>query len=371
MRTNKISMKIGIVTFHCSYNYGSVLQAYALQKFLSRYFTEVQVIDYKSRNFNIYKLIRKKSLVDVNLLKSDLKYLKKNMIRKKNFWSFIHNEIPLSNRSYTYRDDLRDDLEQLNLEYDAFICGSDQIWNAVCTGGLDPVFFLHFANKEKKKIAYAPSLAHNNFSHDVEIQLAEYIKALDAVSIREKSGKNILERLGIENVSVVLDPTMLLDADDYLCISNSKFCEKKYIFVYMLENDNESLIYYAKQLSKKNRIPIYYIHKNTIFPTEFAINYYGCSPYDFLSLIKNSTYIVTNSFHATVFSILFKKQFVTFKTEKSYSRMVDLLDTLLLSNRLFHDNIEIDTKINYDSVLKKLELMKKPSIDFLINSLSM
>lgn len=133
-----------------------------------------------ARNYGI-KYANPKLLID------DLKNLKRNYKRKKAFWNFINEKIILSDKTYSYKENLK----CLNDKYDIFICGSDQIWNAVCTNGLDSNFFLNFVTTGVK-IAYAPSLAHENFPQEILNEIKNYLESFDAVSVRENSGKRIL-----------------------------------------------------------------------------------------------------------------------------------------------------------------------------------
>ena len=354
------NLKIGIVTFHCAYNYGSVLQAYALEKYLLKNYKNVEVIDYRSKNFKLYRLVKYRSFLNPKLLIDDLKNLKRNYKRKKAFWNFINEKIILSDKTYSYKENLK----CLNDKYDIFICGSDQIWNAVCTNGLDSNFFLNFVTTGVK-IAYAPSLAHENFPQEILNEIKNYLESFDAVSVRENSGKRILDGLYAKEVQVIVDPTMLLTDKDYIALMKNAVNKSNYIFMYMLETDNQEMMEYAYKLSQIKQCQIIYIHKNNILPFENAENVYGISPNEFLEYIYKADYVVTNSFHATVFSILFEKKFCTFKTIKSYSRMVDLLKNLNLDNRIYHDDIDIDTDIEYKQVKNTLEELREPSEEFL------
>ena len=140
---NEILMKnIGIITFHCSYNYGSVLQAYALQKYLIKQGYNVKIIDYRSKNYNMYHLLKLWMLKYPVKLLSENRHLNRLIKRKYNFLHFISEHMRLTEKKYLYSDDLT----ELNDEFNVFIAGSDQIWNPICTGGIDPNFFLSFVN---------------------------------------------------------------------------------------------------------------------------------------------------------------------------------------------------------------------------------
>lgn len=354
--------KIGIITFHRSYNYGSALQAYALQKYINTHnLGRAEVIDYILKsNFEQYKLFHFSCyLKNPRWLISDLVYLKRNSRRKRNFEKFVEQYIPLTIKQYFSSEDMK----ELNKQYDIFICGSDQIWNVECTNGVEPAYFLEFASNEKRKMAYAPSIAHLNFSEDVLSKMSAAIEGFKAISIREESNVEMLSQLTNQKVEIVLDPTLLLDSKDYEELF-SRVHKERYVFVYMLEY-NKELVMYAVELAKRANLKIYYISKKNEQEYHDALNLYGISPAEFLEYLHDAEYVVTNSFHATVFSALFEKKFCTFKTLKSYSRMVDLLTKLGIEDRLYDAKFDISCEINYKVVNKKLQTLKQSSMSYL------
>lgn len=193
--------------------------------------------------------------------------------------------------------------------------------------------------------------------------MSEALDGFSAISIREESNVDMLSRFTNQEVEVVLDPTLLLESKDYEALLE-RVDKEKYIFVYMLEY-NKELISYADTLARKENLKIYYISKKNEKRYHNATNIYGISPISFLEYLHDAEYVVTNSFHATVFSILFEKKFCTFKTLKSYSRMVDLLTKLEIEDRLFDDDFDISDEINYESVNKKLIVLKQSSVSYL------
>lgn len=138
----------------------------------------------------------------------------------------------------------------------------------------------------------------------------------------------------------------------------------------MLEKDDPCLIEYVSKISREQALDIVYLHLNNLFSGKHVHNVYGCKVGEFLWYIRNAEYVVSNSFHATVFSIIFQKKFCTFKTEKSYSRMVGLLNTLGLENRIYDKEFMIESGINYDEVMLKLNTLRKPSVSYLIKSIN-
>lgn len=357
--------KIGIITFHCSYNYGSALQAFALKTLLEKNGYEVNIIDFiYKKDFEHYRLFRTKLYCkNPKAFISDVLFYNKNKIRKNNFELFARKYFSLTKKTYyNYRN-----MNELNKEYDIFICGSDQIWNLDCTQGVEPAYFLKFVNKDKLKIAYAPSLAHVKFAKNYNEDLKKAIEDLDYISVREKSTLPLIQPLTRKKVNVVLDPTLLLDQKDYELITDHNKQEDEYIFVYMLEY-NPELVKYCNEFSNKKKIKVVYIANNKFIGIK-GKNAFGIGPDKFLQYIKEAKYIITNSFHATVFSVIFSKKFITFTTKHSSSRMLDLLNNLGLSKCIYNNNFDIDKNINYNIVQKNLISMRQNSIDYLNKAL--
>lgn len=358
--------RVAIVTFHCSYNYGSVLQAYALQKYVKKHCSDVKIIDYRSKNYGQYRLVHRRGIIQPGLLVDDLKNFKRNLKRKRAFWKFISENLEL-----TKKVDYKSDFKGIESQFDTFICGSDQIWNPGCTNGPDPVFYLQFATEDKTTIAYAPSFAQETFDKETISIIRNFTKNITYLSVREKSGQVFLEKICDRKVENVLDPTLLLNRNDYNeLLIQTEYSGEKYIFMYMLEAYNQELVSYVAELSKEKKIPIVYISKDDISEIENGRNMYGISPNEFLSLIMNAEYIVTNSFHATVFSVLFEKQFCTFRTGTSFSRMVDFLQMIGLETRLNIEREKIDDAIDYSKALNLLQVARRSSEHYLLHALS-
>ena len=351
---------IGIITFHRSYNYGSALQAYALKEYLKKIGFYASVIDYTDLNdFEQYRLFRFHSYhKSPASFFSDIAFLGAHMKRKRNFELFAQKYMNLTPKRYYNCQSLI----ELNDQFDAFICGSDQIWNLDCTNGINPAFFLAFAGNQKRRIAYAPSLAHTSFKKDYSHELVPYLERIDFLSVREHESISYLEQIARREVKQVVDPTLLLEYEDYEVLIKSNVNKQKYLFVYMLE-DNPKMIQYCLDFAKQNKLDICYLTPRCYFNIA-GKNLYGISPNDFLSYLKNASYVITNSFHATVFSIIFKKKFVTFSTASSASRMENLLHILGIEDRLHCDSIlkDIDFE-DVDSKLKKYRCCSKQYLE--------
>ena len=209
-------MKIGTITFHCAYNFGSALQTYALRKYLTDLGHDVHVIDYRSEDFRNYWIFRKYGIKSFAV---DLLFLPGNLRRRSSFQTFWHRHFNLTKNTYEGTDADLQMAQDLN-DFDAFICGSDQIWNLDCTRGPVPPFFLSFAPNDTKKIAYAPSMSHakfveKNFTAEDKKRISGWLNRFDSVSVREISVAGQFQDLTDKSIVETLDPTLLLDLKDY------------------------------------------------------------------------------------------------------------------------------------------------------------
>ncbi|MDW8486846.1 MULTISPECIES: polysaccharide pyruvyl transferase family protein [Bifidobacterium] len=328
-------MKIGTITFHCSYNFGSALQTYALRKYLTSLGHDVHVIDYRSDDFRNYWIFRKRGIKSSVL---DVLSLRGNLNRRASFQSFWRKYFNLTDRTYEGKDAeqyLASDLK----DYDVLICGSDQIWNLDCTSGPVAPFFLSFAADTATRIAYAPSLSHSkfeekNFTDEDKRKIAHWLHDFAAISVRELLPAQQFQALTEKPFVETLDPTLLLDVEDYREIQAQQLPKKlrseKYVFAYTLWPDSE-MVNYLDKLAHDRKLTIVYYSKKPIHYISHSVNVWGIGPAEFLALIDNADCVVSNSFHATVFSILYGKPFLTFGTGQNNSRMETLLGKLGMS----------------------------------------
>ncbi|MDO4841098.1 MAG: polysaccharide pyruvyl transferase family protein [Phoenicibacter congonensis] len=353
-------MRIGLITFHASYNFGSSLQAYAMQETVSKLGHECTVIDFLSRDQKGYGLLSpfhpKRNL---RILRKPCAYLK----RRSSFKAFSKSYFRLTEKQYSYKDETM--LTVLQKDFDCFVCGSDQIWNLDCTKGVVEPFFLSFTGN-KPRVAYAPSLAHTEFKQknfDKE-KVARLLADFDFLSMREEETLPLFQPLVDKPIDVVLDPTLLLDANDYEPIISKPPVNGDYIFIYLLRKCPDllkSTIAIARETGKK---VVYVSEKNLPIPN--SENLFGVGPSEFLSLIANADNVMANSFHAAVFSVLFHKPFRIFATDKSSVRIMDLLLNLGIEERCVdcEDSSEI-AEVDWADVDGRLIGLRKHSFDYL------
>lgn len=332
-------MRIKTITCHHVYNYGASLQAYALQHYLIRLGHEVEIIDYRpsflSGRYNCfherYFAGRISCLVKIcpflRYIIGPFKAWRAGMFktweRKSPFDQFNKDYYHLTSKTYSSAEELRSDSPQADL----YIAGSDQIWNTDCHNGKDPSFYLDFGPSQTKRISYAASFAVKSIPSEMTHFVRNRLKSLDAISVREQTGVEILKKLGL-NGEKVLDPVFLLDKQEWkeLAERSKKYnLPKDYILVYdFLTDDRVKQL--ADILKLRYNIPIVSINALKIWPyADIDINDAG--PLEFLSLVSNARFIVATSFHAVAFSVIFEKEFYVFplRTQANSSRMEDFL----------------------------------------------
>lgn len=361
-------MRVGIVTFHCAYNFGSALQAWALARALGARGHEARVVDYRGRDFDQYRLLQTFS---PKALLASLLFYGPNRRRRDSFERFMSERLALTVR-YGVEDEARM-ASELPERFDCFVCGSDQIWNLDCTLGPVGPYFLSFAG-DARRIAYAPSLAHasfapENFGPAQREQIAEWLSSFSAVSVREPATAAMFQPLCPVPIETCLDPTLLLGDADYGDITTPVPDAEGTLLVYMLER-NPELVSYAGRLARRLGLLVSYVSKRPLSFGVPARNYYGVGPSEFLGLVRGCSAVVTNSFHATVFSLLFGVPFQTFATERSGSRMRGLLEELGEGEHLV-DGLELAEPRAVDSadLAPCLEKLRASSLAFLSRAL--
>ena len=358
-------MDIGIITCHRAFNYGAVLQAYALQKFLSDKGHKVEIIDYtpeyirKSYNKSLLKRLVRPVLRYYDFKKSN-----------KVFGRFLEDNVKLTKKRYYSYEELVKDPPNLK----CFIAGSDQIWNCNIENGKDDAFFLRFINNDKIKISYAASIAMDKIPEDQKERFKKNLQDFNYISVREQTAINLLQQIGIKNVEKVLDPVYLLKKEQWDEVAKKSSLDlknKKYILAYGFKRQ-KNLYQYARELATRKGYKLYSI--NTNFEDKFLDvdkYFYNATPNDFVNLVKNAQEIVTNSFHGLSFSIIYNKPVHQFKKSgNENSRMTDLLKELKISERLVNERNEIiENMINYEETNNIINKNRKKSIDFLNKSL--
>ena len=327
-------MKTGILTFHHTTNYGAALQAYALQKKLTDMGVQTEIIDY--RNMNIYSYSDPcffKGLALKTRIGKVLRYPYNKAVYDK-FAIFWEKQMNLSQVCATLEE-----LRQVEQAYDAVICGSDQVWNPRAIFKDFEAFLLGTA--ERKKIAYAASAGNVSLW---EPYLKTYWKLLhrfDAISVREQDMQLPTEHLSQKNVEVVLDPTLLLEQRDWCEVEEPAVLEQLpfdgYILVYFL-GKNPAVVQAVRELQAKTGLPVVSLGREINGVKAFRPI---AGPSEFLALFHHASYVLTSSFHGTVFSIQYQKPFLVFGNGAYNSRMNTLLEALGLQERMIFSEADL------------------------------
>ena len=328
-------MKIKTITCHDVYNVGASLQAYALVTYLRNLGYEAEIIDYKpdylSNHYCLWGLSNpaydKPLLRELyNLVKLPGRIKARYGKRKKCFDTFTRDYLPKTQRRYTSNDDLKRNPP----EADVYLAGSDQIWNSFFQNGRDPAFYLDFAPEGSVKASYAASFATEDVAEEWRPQVRQWLSGLDSISVRERSGVEIVERLGIPGAVQVLDPVFLLPKEEWEQLAQPLPQKEPFIFLYDFDR-NDALGRTVRKLADQMGWKVYSYLTNPY--ADCCFDQYG--PLSFLSLVKDAQLVMSNSFHATAFSLIFEKKFwVVNRQEAINTRMRDLTTLAGVSERL-------------------------------------
>lgn len=364
-------MKVDIITRHSVPNYGSLLQSYATQKVIEEMGFESEIINYtryEERYKNLVNTLIKGKKWDKNIITriiykmiQEPNYTK--MYRK--FEKYRKNFLKESKLEYGNLQELKDNIP----EADVYCSGSDQIWGKIGTVEYDEAYFLKFIeDRTKRCIAYSSSFGKEEIDGSLEKNINKLLKNYSDILVREDTAKSILKKHGIENVEQVLDPTLLLNKEQWSNLANKvKNKQKKYILVYQL-HDNKSFDKYAKEFSKKTGLKLLRISPSIYHITRSGKLIYLPNQYEFLSLFQNAEYVLTDSFHATVFSIIFNRKFVDILPGKTSTRITSILKLTGLQDRIltkYDDFSFINKNIDFSECNTIIENERKRSIELL------
>lgn len=336
-------MKIGIVTTYDEVNFGAYLQAYCLYNILAKY-GDVKFINYKSK---IYRWAEFKATFFIKnpfyLIKVVFKYLKFKQ--------------DLKHLSVTKKINHIQDIDAL--EYDLIFFGSDEIWNVQnCLGGVIDTYYFG-KNINAKKISYAASFGSTT---SIDRKFKSLLENFEYISVRDQNSKSLLENENLKNIKLVLDPTFLFDP-------NPKKIKKMdpYIMYYCV-NHNIDVDNELSEFALKNNLKIYSIgYKSKCFKNIISV-----SPLEWVSFISNSLYVVTDMFHGTIFSIKYKKQFVTIFSEYRKNKLGHLISNFNLENQVYEKGKleeKLNQKIDYIQIHNKIKKQKIYSLEFINNSI--
>jgi len=382
--------KIGIIThYYKSKNYGGNLQAYALCKILQNQgysaeqicFPRVLIDDAPSKRKNIFRkdilkvLYRKIFSIVIGFFANRVN--QKHRIderREKAFLRFNSELIPHSKTIYN-----KNTIGHCAEKYDVFITGSDQVWNFF---GETLIYMLDFVPSDKIKLSYAASIARNSLTEEQKEIFRNSLKDYKAVSVREKSAEKLLEGLSPTEVQTVLDPTLLLTQEEWDCVCAERVIKENYVFCYFL-GTNKKARKIAEKFARKKGLKLVSLPHTAgirLMDARFGDEQlYDVSPEQFISLIKHASYVLTDSFHAVVFSNIYKKQYFVFNRMKSgamSSRITDITELFNQRERFCSRKEQESLKyifslcdIDYSKENEDFENSRRKSIEFLTTNL--
>ncbi len=362
--------KVEVITLHRTVNYGSVLQAYATQYVLEKLGYQVEFIDYYPERLHMLGMLKRIKNKSERLKKSLLlrmiarivifpSYLKRFFV----FQQFIKKQLKMTHITYQTEEQIEENIPLA----DIYCTGSDQVWNVGWNEKFDSPFYLKFVPDGKKRIAYSASFGKAKLEDWEKNETKACLEKYNFIAMREKSGVEIVNQLGIKDAVQVLDPTLLLTKEEWKSLISDKYATKEYILMYNI-NHNKKLDEYAKRLAKQKNLPLIYI----------SYNYHDCFKYghlkgnirveDFLSLIAHAKYILTDSFHCTAYAINFNKDLLVAYPEKFSTRLVSIVELTGLTNRVIDDYEDLsicERKIDYQYASKILDEEREKSIQYL------
>lgn len=368
--------KVAIMTWYAYRNYGTALQASALYHVLNNVGFTPDFISYTPRGdvHGSVKICAPKHLL--NKIKAKLNPTYNSTERNNLFETYLTERTTCSKRCSSYPE-----LHDLNKEYDAFVCGSDQIWAPVC---YDSKYFLDFVEDTEKMVAYAPSIGLPKIENDtIRERMAQNISRFKHLSVREQQGAELIKELIGKDAKVVLDPTLLLNScewDSYADVQSAeKLPDKHYIICYFL-GDSKKYFKYVQTLSKRLGIPFYVIPHTVKEKKSGNAVPFEVGPREFVSLIKNAAYVCTDSFHGMAFSVNYNIPFSVFKRfsdndpKNQNSRIFNLLKILQLESRLTDVQAscaeQATISCDFSTANEQMEKLKSESMKYLQDALN-
>lgn len=364
-------MKVSIITRHAIANYGSLLQALALQHSIEQLGFEAEIVDYirEDEDYrNITKTLVEKSVFwNRNIFTRSIYHIIQKPLYLRTGYKFRKMQkkyLNLSRRTYRSLQDLKESAPS----GDIYCTGSDQVWGMIGRDKYDRAYFLDYVNnKDAKCITYAASFGKANFTDDI---LNAYKKLLSKYSnflVRENTAKQIINHLGFSTCHQVLDPTLLVSAEEWTRMLGLKTIDEEYLLIYQLHKNLE-MDKYARLVAKRYGLKLIRVSPSLHhilrggkfrFLPELAV---------FLDYIKNARYMITDSFHGTAFAINFNVQFIDIYPGVTSTRNQSILQLFNLENRVITEYTNyncFDDKIDYKLVNKKLECERNISLEFL------
>lgn len=365
--------KVGLLTFHRPINFGAVLQAVALSKGIELCGGQCEIIDYINPAFvKAYPLVHKTNCNTLKGMLWELMMIPYRVKQKKEFQNFLTKNTNLS-RSYT-----KCEMENVEKDYDIIVVGSDQVWNLKCSGS-DVTYFLDFV-KEKPKYSYAASFGDSNIKEENREMIKGFLDTFADISVREKSGLDILKDVTGHDFVQTLDPTLLLNRKQWCEIvkDTQRIIKNDYILIYFMVQSAQTMkeiFAMADRIKEKYGYQIVVIGGSLRKNKNGIVYYNAFSPEEFVSLFRDAAYVLTSSFHGTAFSVNFQKNFYSYVKPDLpvQGRIESLLTKIGLGDRVFSISSKVEKieDIDYEQPEVLLENERKNSyvyIEKVLNS---
>lgn len=369
---------VGIITMHKVWNAGSALQAYALQRVIEDLGYDAQLIDYEYPNVEhraFANNVKEFNTLDIwGVIKLLVQKIKTKFIRHKHselYSSFYNKYFHCTDKAYNSRKSLFDNVP----EFDIYVTGSDQVWNPQYIG-FDTSYLLDFVPDNAVRISYAASFSINNIPSYMEGEYTRCLSKYKVISVREESGSHLVNKLIGEDATVCCDPTLLLDKEQWSKVAeDSSLCiKKKFILIYIMgyAYDPYPGIYkHIDEVVNFLKLPVifYNSRRGTYKPPYGEIRVDECGPTEFLWLFKNASFVITDSFHGTAFSLNFQKPFISVikEIENADSRVYNLLVSAGATDRavICGEDFELKEAIIKEPSTSKLEELREGSLAYL------
>ncbi len=355
-------MRVGILTFHTVLNYGALLQAYALQNVILKMGHECEIIDYRSGYFNaLYRPVRAMDLKHPKAFLRRLEMIPNNVRLRNAADKFVEEKLILSQLSYSGNN-----ISECEKDYDVIITGSDQVWN-MSVNGKDTVYFLDFVKDGCKKASYAASMASVKLSEDEKAFFVKQLSGYKNISVRETDSREILENILQRDISVDIDPTLLIDRQEWYDISE-EMNDEKYVLVYLMSL-SDNILEYALRLAKEKNLKVKFINLYLPRVREGIESVFAPEVKDWISLFRNSEYVINNSFHGLAFAVIFNKKFIYEMVDNAgkNTRITSIMNSLGIEKRFLDEkNIgSIDNCIDYVKTEQILSVLRENSMQYL------
>lgn len=373
-------MKASVITLHTVDNYGSVMQTYATQQILKKCGYDVEFVDYWRRDnlpqSRAERMLEGSTLQKLkplwginNFTRKATVSILKNVLEKQRspMWRFLEEKVQLTKVRYCSYEEL----EANPPVADVYITGSDQVWNSIWNQGIDRSYFLDFAPAGKPRIAFSASIGREQLDTEEIPETKRLLEKYSAISVREQSAVELLASMDIKS-TLVLDPTLMLEAEEWRKLATKQKREKPYILIYQL-NPNPQMDQYAEQLAQKKNWEIIRIGFGHSDRRKGGKCVMLPSVEEFLGLFCDAACVLTDSFHATAFSLNLGTDFISVLPGRFGTRIESILKLTRTENRIltsYDDLTVVDRSIDEKNVQNIFTVERKKGFDFLKKAIS-